>query len=145
MSVTATWRDKVLAALAALPLFAWMAVIWWISAQPAVPRMGETIGVSDHLVDYTAHAATFGLLTLFAYLAVRHGSGSVPDDRRTAILAAMAFAAVYAAVDEAHQAFVPGRWATLPDWLADVAGIVLAGGLLQVRQVGLRRPSSRQV
>jgi VanZ family protein len=144
MGASATWRDKVLAALAALPLLAWMAVIWWMSAQPAVPRMGEIMGVSDHLVDYTAHAVTFGLLTLFAYLAFRHGAGSVPDNPWTAILAAMAFAAAYAAVDEVHQAFVPGRWATLPDWLADVAGIALAGGLLQMRQMGLRRPS-RQV
>ena len=101
------------------------------------------MGVSDHLIDYTAHAAVFGLLTLFAYLAFRHGPRPAPANPWGALLAAMAFAAVYAAVDEVHQAFVPGRWATLPDWLADVAGIAVAGGLLQVRLVTLRRSLHR--
>jgi len=34
---------------------------------------------------------------------------------------------VFAASDEIHQAFVPGRETDVMDWLADVAGICISG------------------
>jgi len=38
----------------------------------------------------------------------------------------------YAALDELHQSFVPPRQALLSDWLIDVAGILLALGLIWI-------------
>lgn len=35
--------------------------------------------------------------------------------------------AVYGAIDEFHQYFVPGRYASVLDWVADVAGGLLGG------------------
>jgi VanZ family protein len=46
-------------------------------------------------------------------------------------------AAGIAALDEWHQQFVPGRSASLGDWVADVAGagiILLASGVLSWRR-----------
>ena len=37
-----------------------------------------------------------------------------------------AFSVVFAASDEIHQAFVPGRQTDVMDWLADVAGICIS-------------------
>jgi VanZ family protein len=47
---------------------------------------------------------------------------------RTATWWVLAGLAVFGAVDEVHQRWVPGRMPDLRDWLADVAGIVLALG-----------------
>ncbi|MBN1400110.1 MAG: VanZ family protein, partial [Anaerolineae bacterium] len=40
------------------------------------------------------------------------------------------WALIYALLDEAHQRFVPGRWSSWRDWLADLAGILIAMILL---------------
>jgi VanZ family protein len=106
------------------PLLLWMALIFWMSAQPVVPHPGRAVGLSDHLVDYTAHAAFFGVLALWAWWAL--GDTGLAPGRRLG--AAGGLALLYALSDEAHQALVPGRYATLPDLLADAAGI--AGAVL---------------
>jgi len=78
------------------------------------------MGLSDYLVDYTAHGVQYAVLTLLLWRAVRH----LPPWGASPLLFAGAVAAVYAGSDEIHQIFVPGRCATLVDWLADVAGVV---------------------
>lgn len=60
--------------------------------------------------DKVVHAAEFAGL---AYLAAR-ATGSP--------LTGFLVAAVWGAVDEVHQSFVPLRTATMGDWLADLAG-----------------------
>jgi len=116
-----------------LPLLLWMAWIYWLSDRPSMPHPGRSVGISDDLFDYTAHAFTFGVLTVLAWrVAV---GGLLPRDwlgRAPAI--AGAFAALYALGDEIHQSFVPGRWAKVEDWLADVAGILAAVALLVLWQ-----------
>lgn len=96
----------------------------------------EFAGKIDHPVRKTAHAmeyAVLGLLTAGAFI------GS-----RTSILAGIlipwCIASAYAATDEIHQLFVPGRSGQVSDVLLDSAGVlagllVLAGGrLLRQRQ-----------
>ncbi len=122
-----------------LPLLAWMVLIYWLSAQPVVPHPGRAIGLHDHLVDYTAHAVLFGALTLLTWWAL--GDPGTPSLllRRGRLAAALVWAVLYAASDELHQIAVPGRCATLPDWLADVAGILLAGATLWAWERRARR------
>ena len=50
-----------------------------------------------------------------------------------AVPAAGLFAALYAALDEYHQVFVPGRWASWRDWVADTCGILIVAALLILR------------
>jgi VanZ family protein len=74
-------------------------------------------GPSDKLV----HAAVFGLLAVLWYWA-RRGT----DGAGRAALTAVALAALWGALDEVHQSFVPGRTADGLDLLADAAGAALA-------------------
>jgi VanZ family protein len=74
--------------------------------------------------DKMAHALMFGLLGA----ALAYGFGR-PTRRETA--AAFLAAGVLAALDEIHQRFVPGRDASLWDFLADLAGAGAGVGIFR--------------
>jgi VanZ family protein len=97
-----------------LPVLAWAAVIFALSA---IPSLSNGLGTWDLVLRKLAHAAEFGLL---GALTLRW-LGRIP----VAVLAASA----YAATDELHQAFVPGRAGTPVDWLIDTAGVVIGVAL----------------
>ena len=121
-------RTSALLAVRWGPLLLWMALIFWLSAQPVVPHPGRAVGLSDHLVDYVAHAVLFGVLALCAWWALGDARLARRLTGRRRLAAALGLAMLYAVSDELHQALVPGRCATIPDLLADGAGIA-AGGL----------------
>ncbi len=66
-----------------------------------------------HLAEY----APFGWLSLKAFMPVTPAG----------FLAGVGFSLAYAASDEVHQSFVPGRDANIMDWLADAVGILIPG------------------
>lgn len=70
-----------------------------------------------HPLDWLAHGLTYLAL---AYSLTR-ATGRP--------MFALVFAAWYGALDEVHQAFVPGRESGLPDWLADLTGAWLGARL----------------
>ncbi|HHX43029.1 MAG TPA: VanZ family protein [Chloroflexi bacterium] len=109
-----------------LPLILWAAVITFLSSRPELPHVGPQLNTNDYLFDYIAHAAEFGLLFVLAWRAFRTSAGAWLS--RQAAPMAWVVSAACAALDEAHQALVPGRMATLADWLADSAGAALAIG-----------------
>ncbi len=113
-------------------LVAWMVLIFGLSAQPVVPHPGRALGIRDQVVDYTAHAGLFGVLALLAWWAVGDGHTLRRLPRTGRLAPALVLSALYAASDELHQSAVPGRHATLPDLLADLVGIALAGILALV-------------
>ena len=91
----------------------------------------------DYPVRKTAHAmeyAVLGLLTAGAY--IRRGTSI-----RKGILVPWGIAALYAASDEFHQLFVPGRSGQVSDVVLDSAG-VLSGVLLLA---GIRRARNRVI
>lgn len=97
------------------------------SAQPTLPRPGAAIGVSDDAVNYATHALSYAVFAWLVWRPLREGVGRWPCivmtfPRWTAGL----FAAMYAVTDEMHQAFVPGRSASLWDVLADAVGAAAA-------------------
>jgi VanZ family protein len=111
-----------------LPPLALMALIFAFSAQPSLSS-----GLSfDLVLRKAAHMAEYGLLwwLLWRALGFRHPA------------AAVAVALVYAASDELHQHFVPGRHASPWDWAIDAAGIGLAG-LVTVLAARRRRRQRR--
>jgi VanZ family protein len=72
---------------------------------------------SDKLVHGTMYA-------IFAFLAVR---SLIRAGRplRQAVLVVMLGIAIFAALDEWHQQFIPGRSMDVLDWLADISGATI--------------------
>ncbi len=99
-----------------LPLLAWMALIFYLSAQPDLPNP-ET-GFLGELLSSGAHVLVFGVLALL-WLRLLAG-------RRRAGLLAWALTMLYALSDEFHQFFVPNRHTDAWDLLCDGLGAALA-------------------
>lgn len=94
----------------------WAGVIEVLTSWPNPPSVAAPAGTDKvvHLVLY----ATFGLLTMRSVWSGRFV-------RRTALFVAGGVA-IFAALDEWHQLFIPGRSMELGDWIADFVG-ALAG------------------
>jgi VanZ family protein len=97
-----------------------------IFAFSSVPDLGTGLGGWDLLLRKLAHTAEYALLGLL--LARAAGSGGV----------AFALGVLYAASDELHQSFVPGRAGSPLDVLIDAVGVAL--GVLAWR-IAQRRPA----
>jgi len=119
-----------------LPMVLWMALIYWLSSQSSLPEPGEKVGLSDDLVNGSAHALAFAMLTLLAWRAFGARESFLPKGIVSSPgLSAGVFSALYGVSDEFHQWFVPGRDADIKDWLTDVAGIMLIIMLVRWWQV----------
>jgi VanZ family protein len=118
-----------------LPVVGWMALIFWFSSQPDLPHAPDEL--MDFFVKKGFHALEYGILAVLAWRALRHQGWS-----ERASLRAWVLSALYAASDELHQAFVPGRTArpfdVAVDWLG--AGLAL---LVVVYLVKQRRGASQ--
>jgi VanZ family protein len=99
------------------PVVLWAAVIFAFSS---VPDLGTGLGTWDLVLRKLAHTAEFAVLGALLLRAL--------GDRRAAVAAGIA----YAASDELHQHFVPGRVGSPLDVLIDAVGVV-AGVLLWQR------------
>ena len=104
-----------------LAVATWMALIFFLSAQPALPSSGE--GWLDDLIHVASHFVEYGVLATLASRAI------FADGRRTRARMALvlSWCVVYAVGDEWHQGFVPGREASVVDLAVDVLGVL--GGL----------------
>lgn len=107
-------------ALAALML---VASLFIGGAQPVA------VGLFTAPWDKVAHAAVFGVLAVLLALSLRgahvlHGRKALGLHHSLALAALLAV--MVAGADEIHQLWLPGRMAGWSDWLADVAGVVLA-------------------
>lgn len=96
-----------------LPAFAWATVIFMLSSRSTVP-VDLDLGL-----DKVAHFGAYAVLGAFL------ARGQVASRLPVALVFALGLA--YAASDEWHQSFVPGRSSDAGDWLADAAGV--AAGL----------------
>lgn len=106
-----------------LPPALWMCGIFWFSSVPGqdLPRLG--ILHADKAV-HLAEFCVFGALLARAYMRSR----PVPA-RLGHVVVPACLAALYAAFDEWHQRFIPGRTVDPVDFLCNVAG-GLAGAWL---------------
>jgi VanZ family protein len=91
-----------------LPVFAWAGLIFALSS---IPDLGTGLGGWDLVLRKTAHAAEFAVL---GFLLLRALGAELP---------AFAAGVAYAASDELHQYFVPGRQGTVLDVLIDAVGV----------------------
>jgi VanZ family protein len=92
--------------------------------------------LGGHLVpealDKAAHFAAFSLLTLFLWKA-----SAMP-------LFAIGAALLFGGLEEWRQAYVPGRVSDASDFLADLCGVLTAGGLLFMQRKSECAESSPQ-
>ena len=96
-----------------LPVVAWGALIFALSA---IPSLSSGLGEWDYVLRKCAHMIEYAVLGL---LLLRALGRELP-----AFVAALA----YAAIDELHQHFVPGRHASPVDVVIDAVGVTI--GLL---------------
>lgn len=129
----------------------WMAVIFWFSAAPAPEssEMSYTVGIQvgkivvsdfdawnieeqnafaekiEYPIRKTAHAAEYAILGMLVL-----GTAHIYGGRgKKAMRYAWIWTTIYAATDEFHQLFVPGRSGQVRDVILDSAG-ALAGVLI---------------
>jgi VanZ family protein len=102
-----------------LPVFVWAGMIFALSS---IPNLGTELGTWDTVLRKLAHVVEFAVLGALLYRALMR-------EAPAALLGSL-----YAATDELHQAFVPGRVGSPVDWLIDTAGVV-AGVVLFARLV----------
>jgi len=107
-----------------LPVVLWAAVIFAFSS---VPDLGTGLGGWDLVLRKLAHAVEFAIL---GGLLLRALHAELP-----ALVAGIA----YAASDELHQHFVPGRRGAPLDVLIDSLGVGL--GILAWRRLARHRPT----
>jgi len=102
---------------------------WWsVAAWAALILVATTVHVPDVVLrapvswlDKLAHG------TLYLVLGWLTGEAMCAAGRCTARagLVALAVASAFAALDEAHQAWLPGRVPSVGDWAADVIGATI--------------------
>jgi len=102
-----------------LPVLAWGATIWWLSSRSPRPGTPSTLTI---FVFNGGHVVLFGTLAVLAHAAQRRIG-------RMRFLLAVVLASCYGAIDELHQAHVPGRDSSVFDWCSDTSGAVFGAAL----------------
>lgn len=110
--------------LAAMVFLALLPTMMWAALQPQFAPPAE------HSADKFLHIAAFGFMAALGWTACSRPLG------RSLVLAALSG---FGALIEVAQAMVPGREASLQDWMADTIGI-LAGIALMAVLTALLRP-----
>ncbi len=103
------------------PPLLYMALIFVISSlkqpQLPMPKFGWlTIDKIYHFIEY-------GILSVLLTIAFVNASPKWFPASRIWVAAAL-ISILYGASDEIHQMFVPGRFATIADWVSDVIGSI---------------------
>lgn len=104
-----------------LPVLAWMSVILWFSSQSNLPHAQDPL--LEIIVKKSAHAGEYAILGLLLVRAFAQGAIATP---RRAVAFAWIVALLYAASDEFHQSFTPGRTPSPVDVLIDTSGVTIA-------------------
>ena len=111
------------------PVIAYAILIFWVSSleRPFGIRFeGWHIDKLIHFLEYA----------VFGFLLVRAISGSdAKISGKTAIMIAFLIGSFYGLTDELHQSVVPGRFATISDFIVDCIGS-LAGAIIWGRKHG---------
>jgi len=115
---------------ATLPPVLWAALIFVLSAQPALP--GLTVSSLDFIFKKTAHMVVYAVLYLLLYRATwiltQHSALKVKHLLTWPLLLCL----FYAVTDEIHQSFTPNRSPAVRDIGYDMLGTLIA--FLKVHQ-----------
>ncbi len=105
------------------PALLWMGLLFYLSSRSTLPVVRHSFW--NTVFRKGGHALAYATLAVLYLRGLSHAA-TLP--RRAPRFWAWLLAALYAATDEIHQGFTPGRHATLMDWLIDSLGAGL--GLL---------------
>ena len=94
-----------------LPPLLWAAIILLLTSIPVPERVYVPGG------DKTAHILMYGVLGFLSARAALRSSWSAPG-----LVVLLLGIVTFAAMDEAHQMLIPGRFADRMDWYADIVG-----------------------
>ena len=99
-----------------LPLVVYWIVLFILTTTPTdiIPQLFRA---QDKLEHFAAYLVLAVLLSLTLHFQKKRVSLS-----RNLIIATLSLIMIYAAIDELHQIFVPGRIADIFDWMADSLG-----------------------
>jgi VanZ family protein len=103
-----------------LPAILWALVIFTLSSFPRLPTPVTGLFSADKLLHFGAYFI-FGVLVAIALV-----KSTRQQRASTLLLLAACIGVLYGASDELHQSFVPGRDASVADWLADSFGVIAA-------------------
>ncbi|MEI7811876.1 MAG: VanZ family protein [Ignavibacteria bacterium] len=98
-------------------------VIYWIMLLMLTSIPGQStpdFGISDKI----EHAVAYMILTVLLCLTYQF-QGKFKMLYRSPFVWTIATVALYGALDEIHQLFIPGRSCDIMDWMADITGAVL--------------------
>ena len=120
-------------ALRWIPAIVWYAVIFWQSSLSRVPgaEVGEKIAGANFAA--LAHVLEYGAMAFFIAVALR-----LTTRIFRVWLGVFLLTATLGALDELHQAFVPGRLADIRDLGWDILGAGLALGAWRILRTKLR-------
>ncbi len=116
----------------------WAAVIFYASSIPGSQVPSVWPDFVPHFIEYFIFAA----LVAAAVRSTTMPAGRQEKELPAGLLSlwAITITAIYAASDEFHQAYVPGRTPEIKDWAVDVAGAVAVAGIIfSVRVLRSRR------
>jgi VanZ family protein len=113
------------------PVAVCLGIIYVGSEQPAVRRAPQKI---EYAVAKISHVLEFAALGAALNRAVAPAGSTLP---LRSILATTAFSTIYAASDEFHQTFTPGRTASVRDVVIDLMGALI--GTFAYRMISERR------
>jgi VanZ family protein len=99
-----------------LPVIAWMALLFTLSAQSRVPQLAQPL--LDVLIKKTGHFTEYAILAALIWRALLW--------RPRAWIAAWLLAMLYAGSDELHQRFVTSRHSSIWDVVIDGCGAATA-------------------
>ncbi|MDN3019579.1 VanZ family protein [Paenibacillus sp. BSR1-1] len=149
MEKTVSVNQRIKALLPWVLVFLWMFLIFHMSAQPATESNSLSMGVTEkvietvnkvkpgedlnlenvnHVVRKNAHFFAYLMLAVLTVHALRRG-GKLD---RLMMLLAQGICVLYAASDETHQIFVPGRGPQVKDVFIDSSGALLGIGIYYV-------------
>ena len=114
----------------------WALLIFYVSAQPS---LSTHWGIWDFILRKAAHMCEYAVLFLLLWNAL----AQLKLRERTSLLLGAFLAVCYAASDEFHQTFVPGRSGEPRDVAIDACGVIIALlALTYVRRRLARRPAA---
>jgi VanZ family protein len=105
---------------------AWGAVILVMTSWPSPPAVID--------LTYTDEFAHLGVYAILGWLA---GRAMIPPRSMPRVLVVLAAIACFGALDELHQLWIPNRFATLSDWIADLAGATIGLFSFHLRRASL--------
>lgn len=102
---------------------AWALVGAWVALQlTATSLPGDAVPDVGFDADELAHVVMYGVLGLLVVRALRHGARGTAPVR---LLLAWPVLALFGALDEWHQRFIPGRYPSVSDGVLDAIGAAL--------------------